>query len=140
MLFAIQPPDVILCYPFRYISERTGKWVRARYMAELHEIAARHTQWEIDGPPEIRRARGIGEYFQPGTNEATHTPGKPVTPPKDPPVKEPPPEHEPELDTLERLLVRYFLRRYATWCSRTRRFGSAEGAAQLYRAVRYASK
>jgi hypothetical protein len=29
-------------YPFRYRSEVTGKWVRARYAAQIREIAARH--------------------------------------------------------------------------------------------------
>jgi hypothetical protein len=28
-------------YPFRYRDPRTGKWVRARYVAELDEIQAR---------------------------------------------------------------------------------------------------
>jgi len=43
-------------YAFRYRSEVTGKWVTARYKAELHEIAARHDEFEIIGPPEIRNA------------------------------------------------------------------------------------
>ena len=28
--------------------------MRARYLAERHEIAARYKEWEIAGPPEIR--------------------------------------------------------------------------------------
>ena len=41
--------------PFRARDPLTGKWYRARYKAERHEIAARYTEWEIIGPPEIRR-------------------------------------------------------------------------------------
>ena len=29
-------------FPFRYRDPLTGKWVKARYKAERHEIAARH--------------------------------------------------------------------------------------------------
>jgi hypothetical protein len=36
----------------------SGKWVRARYVAERHEIASRYAEWEITGPPEILRSRG----------------------------------------------------------------------------------
>jgi hypothetical protein len=28
--------------------------VKARYVAERHEIAARHSIWEITGPPQVR--------------------------------------------------------------------------------------
>ena len=31
-------------FPFRYRDPRTGKWVRARYRAERHEIEARYAQ------------------------------------------------------------------------------------------------
>ena len=41
-------------FPFRFRDPRTGKWIRARYVAELHEIAARYSEWEIIGPAEIR--------------------------------------------------------------------------------------
>jgi hypothetical protein len=41
-------------FHFRYRDPLTGKWVKARYVAELHEIAARYSEWEIMGPPEIR--------------------------------------------------------------------------------------
>ena len=40
-------------FPFRYREPFTGKWVKARYRAERHEIAARYNEWEIIGPPEI---------------------------------------------------------------------------------------
>jgi len=32
--------------PFRYRDHVTGKWVKARYVAERHEIAARYAEWE----------------------------------------------------------------------------------------------
>jgi len=31
----------LVLYPFRFRDTLTGKWVRARYVAERHEIAAR---------------------------------------------------------------------------------------------------
>ena len=34
----------------------TGKWYRARYLAERHVIATHYAEWEIIGPPEIRSA------------------------------------------------------------------------------------
>jgi hypothetical protein len=53
-------------FPFRYRDRLTGKWVKARYVAERHEIAARYAEWEIIGSPEIRdvsvrtgQARGL---------------------------------------------------------------------------------
>ncbi len=51
-LLAVPAPVVV--YPFRYRHELTGKWVRARYTADLNEIAARYRDWEITGPPETR--------------------------------------------------------------------------------------
>jgi hypothetical protein len=41
-------------FPFRYPNPITGKWKRARYLAERHVIAERFAEWEIAGPPEIR--------------------------------------------------------------------------------------
>ena len=32
----------------------TSKWIRARYLAERHELEQRYREWEIIGPPEIR--------------------------------------------------------------------------------------
>jgi hypothetical protein len=40
-----------------------GKWVRARYVAERHELEARYAAWEIIGEPEYRRP--IGAAFSP---------------------------------------------------------------------------
>ena len=37
----------------------------ARYVAELHEIAARYAEWEITGPAEIREVSTEARYFTP---------------------------------------------------------------------------
>jgi hypothetical protein len=50
---------------FRYLDALTGKWRRARYRAELHEIQARHSDWETIGPPEIRDVDPEARYFSP---------------------------------------------------------------------------
>ena len=42
------------CYPFHFRGPVAAKWVRARYVAKRHEIAARPTERQITGPPEIR--------------------------------------------------------------------------------------
>jgi hypothetical protein len=41
-------------FAFRYRDPRTGKWIRARYVATRDEIAQRHSEWEITGPAEVR--------------------------------------------------------------------------------------
>ena len=120
-------------YPFRYRDEPTGKWVRARYRAELHEIAARFAEFEIVGPPEIRNVDPDARYFSPHVGAA---PGK-HRPVKDPtegitPVKEPPDEDPATLDGLERFLLLVFLRRYITYCARRQRYAAMNGAARLY--------
>jgi hypothetical protein len=43
----------------------TGKWVKARYLAERHEIAARYKEREIIGPPEIRGVDPDARSFSP---------------------------------------------------------------------------
>jgi len=60
-------PGRLVVFPFRYKDAQTGKWVKARYMAERSEIAAPYADWEITGPGEERRP--IGGYFNPGTRE-----------------------------------------------------------------------
>ena len=52
-------------FPFRYCDLLTGKWTRARYVAERHEIAARYLEWEIVGPPEIRDVDPDAQSFSP---------------------------------------------------------------------------
>ena len=53
-----------ILYPFRYRDARTGKWVKARYVAELREIRDRNAVWEIVGAPEIRKG-GPAQGFTP---------------------------------------------------------------------------
>ena len=55
---------MLLLYQFRYRHERTGKWVQARYRAELHEIRARYSEWETVGEP-LRVEPHSGEPFNP---------------------------------------------------------------------------
>jgi hypothetical protein len=52
-------------FPFRYRDELTGKWVRARYLAERHVIAERFAEFEIMGPAEIRNVDPEARYFEP---------------------------------------------------------------------------
>jgi hypothetical protein len=141
-------------FPFRYRDELTGKWKRARYVAERHEIAERFAEYEILGPVEVREVDQGARYFSPHHNliARSHLPaGEPPQsdPPrpeketgKDPPVKEPPeteppvrepPSEEPgTLESVERMLLLVFLRRYVTHCARRRRYAAMNGAAQLF--------
>ena len=142
MLFALPPPPgALLLYPFRFVDPVTGKWMRARYVAELHEIAARHERWEIIGGPEIRSRDAT--MLNPSSKLAprAHLPIEepegeppPEKPPEDdpPPVEEPPVEDLSALDQLERFLVLVFLRRYVTYCARRRRYAAMNGAARLH--------
>jgi hypothetical protein len=58
-------------FPFRYRDPRTGKWIRARYLAELHEIKARYAEFELIGPPEIRDVDPTARYFAPHRRETS---------------------------------------------------------------------
>jgi hypothetical protein len=51
--------------PFRYRDRLTGKWVKARYVAEQHEIAARHAEYELLEPPEVREVDPDARSFSP---------------------------------------------------------------------------
>ena len=64
-----EPTDTFEVLPLRYRDARTGKWVKARYMATREEIAARYAEWEVTGPGEIRRP--LGGYFNPGRREGS---------------------------------------------------------------------
>src|SRR5207302_6588589 len=86
----LQPAGPRACHPFRYVDEVTGKWIRARYVAELHVIAERHAKWEITGPPQIRT--GSATMFNPWAK----LPPRPAA--HRPPVEEPPPDHGPTPD------------------------------------------
>jgi hypothetical protein len=106
-------------YPFRFRVQRTGKWVRARYVATLAEIEARYREWEIVGPAEIRGDAPV-QMFQPAPRTER------------PPELQPHLAMPPEIDAAERFLVRLFLRRYVTWCARRRKFAAMNGAARLF--------
>jgi hypothetical protein len=154
MLFELQPSGALLLYSFRFVDPVTGKWVRARYVAELHEIAARHERWEIIGGPEIRtRAAAMFSPSskltprahlpveepenEPPENEPPETDPPVEEPPaNDPPMKEPPIEDPSALDEIERFLLLVFLRRYITYCARRGRYAAANGAARLFAGVR----
>jgi hypothetical protein len=56
-------------FPFRFRDPLTKRWVRARYVAELHEIAARYAEYEVLGPPEIRDVNPDVRYFTPWRDE-----------------------------------------------------------------------
>lgn len=119
-------------YPFRFIDSVTGKWTRARYVAEQHVIASRYQRWEITGPPEIR-SRGSTGSFNPFRRSTMHLPPAEEPPPDHGPTPDPPPDDQPPIeDQLERVLVLLFLRRYIAWCARRRSFAQMNGAAKLF--------
>ena len=109
-------------FAFRYRDPRTGKWVRARYVAELHK--ARHTEYELIGPPEIRNVDPDALYFAPDFNAMMNAEIRRF--------RERPPELQPVMDVFEVFLVQLFLRRYITYCARRGRFAAMNGAARLY--------
>jgi hypothetical protein len=41
----IHTPTVLFMYAFKYRDALTGRWIKARYRAERHEIAARYREW-----------------------------------------------------------------------------------------------
>jgi hypothetical protein len=116
-------------YPFRYRDPLTGKWVRARYVAERHVIAERYAEWEILGPPEIRAHGDHYNSFNPFRGQSMRVAHAPIN-------ETPPVEQRSIDDQLERFLVLLFLRRYVTYCARRGRFAAMNGAAMLYRRVR----
>ena len=66
MFIAWPGAPLLLLYPFRFVDPVTGRWVRARYKAERHELVQRYAQWEIIGAPEIRRVGdGTSDTFNP---------------------------------------------------------------------------
>src|SRR4029434_10039657 len=105
-------------FEFRYRDPRTGKWVRARYLAERHEIEARYAEWESIGPPEIRNVDPDARYFNPH-REGRALPDQPL-------------ELRPSIDAVDAYLTRVFLRRYVTYCARCRGFAAMNGAARLF--------
>ena len=105
-------------YPFRFRDALTGKWVRARYLAEREQIAARYKDWEIIGQPEIRPGdvSGFNPHPKSSAIPSVHSM-----------------ELSPTLDSDEAWLTRLFLRRYVTFCARRKQYARMEGAAVLLR-------
>ena len=123
------PPRLEL-FAFRYRDPRTGKWIRARYRAERQEIAARHAEFEIIGPPEIRdvdpdallHATSLHTFNVMMKAEMRR-------------FRERPPELEPTIDAVEAFLLAIFLRRYVAYCARRGRFAAMNGATRLFAEV-----
>jgi hypothetical protein len=124
----------LLLYPFRYWSDITGKWVKARYVASREEISARHApgEWEIVGPPEFRDVEPERRHFHPYRvmAHAELTRLQELAPQINPHLEQP-----PAIDAFERFLVALFLRRYVTYCARRRRFSQMQSAAALHREI-----
>jgi hypothetical protein len=132
MLSGMRPffgyPTALVLYRFRYFDPVSKRWVKARYVAQRHEIAERYARWEIVGEPELRRLGGTGS-FNPfrsasadGSKERAMDASAEIV--------------EPEaIDGREAFLLRLFLRRYVTWCARARRYAAMEGAALLHQRI-----
>jgi hypothetical protein len=118
----------LLLYPFRFRDPVSGKWKRARHVAERHEITAPHAEWEIVGAPEIRdvdpNARHFHAYRVMQHAELKRLQERPLQ--INPHLEQPPP-----IEAGERFLVALFLRRYVTYRARRRRFAQMQGAARL---------
>jgi hypothetical protein len=137
MLYALGPSPLLL-YPFRFYDPVRRRWIRARYVAKIHDIIARHQQWEIIGPPEIRSGTPVVMLWASlAPRPAAHLPPVEEPPPDHGPTPDPPPVEQPPPidDQVERFLVLLFLRRSVTWCARHRRFAAMNRAARLYREI-----
>jgi hypothetical protein len=117
-------------FPFRYRDPRTGRWINARYKATPEEIAARHAEWEITGPAEIRS--DIGGAFNP-YRIVPHAELRRLQEPA--PAINPHLANPPAVEVSECTLVGVFLRRYVRYCARRRQFAQMQGAACLYREI-----
>ena len=92
----------------------------------LAEINAHHGEWIIDGPPETYRQLGATSGFQIERRPAPERDRLQLHPQRESPRPR-------AIDQLERFLACLFLRRYATYCVRRRRYAQAQGAAALWR-------
>jgi len=120
--------EPILRYPFRFQNPITGKWHRAQWKASLADIESHKGEWIVDGPPAVYAALGSTSGFQ----QWKATPPSPP-PSVDVPLHMHPQRDSPGLDEMERFLTGLFLRRYATYLVRRRRYAQAQGAAILAR-------
>lgn len=116
--------DSVEIFPFKLQDERTGKWRRARWMASLEEVE--RLGGEVCGPAVTCQPLGNTSDF---LRDALIGPAVR----SDRVEMHPHWESPPAIDPLERFLARSFLRRYSTWCMRTRHYAQAQGAAALYR-------
>ena len=117
-------------FPFRFRDPVTGKWIRARYRAERHEIAQRYVDYEITGPPEIRDGDPDAPRFTPHLGQRTNGGLRHLettAPDLQPHLAKP-----PTIDIGEAILLQLFLRRYITYCARRGRFAAMNGAARLF--------
>lgn len=117
-------------FPFRFRDFVTGKWIRARYRAERHEIERRYVEYEIIGPPEIRDGDPDAPRFTPHAEPSSGEDGQRVrtgTPELQPHLARP-----PAIDLTEIGLLQLFLRRYVTYCARQGRYAAMNGAVRLF--------
>jgi len=117
-------------FPFRFRDPVTGKWTRARYKAERHEIAERYADYEIIGPPEIRDGDPDSPRFTPHVGQRADGTSQHVDASE--PELRPYLAMPPAIDVAEAILVKLFLRRYITYCARRKRFAAMNGAARLF--------
>jgi len=133
--------DRLELFLFSYRDPRTGKWIRGRYRAERHEIAARYAEFEVIREPEIREIDRDLQRFSPH-GDAGQPPGpapQRPAPDRDSSWSLPPLVASRSLRGLERSLLLLFLRRYVTYCARRRKFAAMNGAARLHAAILAAS-
>lgn len=62
------PQYPLYLYEFRYRDPLTGKWRKARYRAELHELRERYAEFEVQGEPMVVERPTQG-HFNPGPRE-----------------------------------------------------------------------
>ena len=55
----LHAPPLLILFPFRFHDPVSHRWIKALCVAERNVIAARYVEWEITGPPEIRRPLGV---------------------------------------------------------------------------------
>ncbi len=107
-----------LLYPLRLRDGFTGRWYRTRWEAPAEAIPDRGG--EVDGPGrwvtplEAHRDPRVAPQLRPAPGDVV-TLTSPVA-----------------VDERETMLLSIFLRRYATWCARTERYGAMQGARALY--------
>ena len=49
-----QPRIRVELYAFSYFDSVRKRWLRARYRATIEDIKSRHSQYKLEGPPEVR--------------------------------------------------------------------------------------